>query len=160
MKHLIHAATLATALAASIVLTACGGGGGDADSDTPTDRLALGNSIVKLDATPYVNSMPTAIDLTAPNVPCLNLIVPVQVVSVEGPVPNGISVRAVRLRNGNEDVWRATVTDADRSRAAGTARGCPTSKTAPGTKVRVIAELETTAGARQLYTDATITETH
>ena len=159
MNPLIHAATLASALAASIVLAACGGGG-DADSDTPTDRLALGNSIVKLDATPYVNSMPTAIDLTAPNVPCLNLIVPVQVVSVEGPVPNGISVRAVRLRNGNEDVWRATVTDADRSRAAGTARGCPTSKTAPGTKVRVIAELETTAGARQLYTDATITETH
>lgn len=159
MKHLIHAATLTTALAASIVLTACGGSS-DADSDTPTDRLALGNSIVKLDATPYVNSMPTVIDLTSPTVPCQNLIVPVQVVSVEGPVPNGIAVRAVRLRNGNEDVWRATVAESDRRSAGGTARGCPTSKTAPGTTVRVIAELDTLAGARQLYTDATITEAH
>jgi hypothetical protein len=155
MKHLIHAA----AVAAALVLTACGGSS-DADSDTPTDRLQLGSSIVKLEATPYVNSMPTAIDLTAPSVPCLNLIVPVQVVSVEGPVPNGISVRAVRLRNGNEDVWRATVAEADRGRASGTARGCPTSKTAPGTTVRVIAELDTAAGARQLYTDALIAEAH
>ena len=159
MKHLIHAATLASAVAASIVLAACGGSS-DADSDTPTDRLALGNAIVKLDATPYVNSMPTAIDLTSPTVPCQNLIVPVQVVSVEGPMPSGISVRAVRLRNGNEDVWRATVAEADRRSAGGTARGCPTSKTAPGTTVRVIAELDTSAGPRQLYTDATITEAH
>ena len=42
MRHLLHAATCATALAASIVLMACGGGGSDADSDTPTDRLPLG----------------------------------------------------------------------------------------------------------------------
>jgi ABC-type glycerol-3-phosphate transport system substrate-binding protein len=153
MKHLIHAATAATALAASIVLSACGGGS-DADSDTPTERLPLGNSTLKLNAQPYRNEMPIA--YTPGSTACLNLIVPVQVVAVEGPVPSGITVRAVRLRNGNEDVWRATVAEADRGPASGTARGCPTSKTAPGMTVRVIAELDTAAGARQLYTDAKI----
>jgi hypothetical protein len=103
--------------------------------------------------------MPTVIDPAAPVPPCESLIVPVQVVPAEGPLPSGITVRAVRLRKGNEDLWRATVTDPNRSGpASGTARGCPTAKTAPGTAVRVIAELDTTAGARQLYTDATITE--
>ena len=154
MRHLLHAATCATALAASIVLMACGGGGSDADSDTPTDRLPLGSAVLKLNAQPYRNDMPIA--YTPGSTACLNLIVPVQVVAVEGLLPAGITVRAVRLRNGNEDVWRATVTEADRGTASGTARGCPTSKTAPGTTVRVVAELDTPAGARQLYTDARI----
>ena len=154
MKHLIHATTLATALAASAVLMACGGGG-DADSEAPpTDRLPLGSAVLKLNAQPYRNDMPIA--YTPGSTACMNLIVPVQVVAVEGLVPVGITVRAVRLRNGNEDVWRATVADADRGPASGTARGCPTSKTVPGMMVRVIAELDTAAGARQLYTDAKI----
>ena len=80
----------------------------------------------------------------------------VLVVGGDGRVPRGITVRGGRRRNGNEDVWRATVAEADRGPASGTARGCPTSKTAPGTTVRVIAELDTAAGARQLYTDAKI----
>ncbi len=160
MKKIFQLSTLFTALAASVVLVACGGGD-DADNDTPTDRLTLGSSVLTLNATPYINSMPMVIDPAAPVAPCESLIVPVQVMSVQGPLPGGITVRAVRLRKGNEDLWRATVTDPDRSGpATGTARGCPTSKTAPGTTVRVIAELDTAAGARQLYTDATITEVH
>lgn len=157
MKHLLHAATFATAMTASIVLMACGGGS-DADSDTPTDRLPLGSAVLKLNAQPYRNDMPIA--YTPGSTTCLNLIVPVQVVAVEGLLPSGITVRAVRLRNGNEEVWRATVAEADRGPASGTARGCPTSKTAPGTRVRVIAEIDTAAGARQLYTDATIESAH
>ena len=156
MKHLLHAATFATALAASVVLMACGGG--DADSDTPTDRLPLGSAVLKLQAQPYRDDMPIA--YTPGSTACLNMIVPVQVVAVEGLVPAGITVRAVRLRNGNEDVWRATVAEADRGPASGTARGCPTAHTAPGMTVRVIAELDTAAGARQLYTDAKIEQTN
>jgi hypothetical protein len=157
MKHLLHAATFATALAASVVLMACGGGD-DTGSDTPTDRLPLGSAVLKLNAQPYRDDMPIA--YTPGSTTCLNMIVPVEVVAVEGLVPAGITVRAVRLRNGDEDVWRATVAEADRGPASGTARGCPTSKTAPGMTVRVIAELDTAAGARQLYTDAKIGQTH
>jgi hypothetical protein len=157
MKHLIHAATFATALAASITLMACGGGS-DADSDAPTDRLPLGGAVLKLNAQPYRDDMPIA--YTPRSTACLNMIVPVQVVAVEGLVPAGITVRAVRLRNGSEEVWRATVEEADRGPASGTARGCPTSKTAPGMTVRVIAELDTAGGARQLYTDAKIEQTN
>jgi hypothetical protein len=157
MKHLIHAATFGTALAASVVLMACGGGS-DGDSDTPTDRLPLGSAVLKLNAQSYRDDMPIA--YTPGSTDCLNMIVPVQVVAVEGLVPAGISVRAVRLRNGSEEVWRATVAEADRGPASGTARGCPTSKTAPGMTVRVIAELDTAAGMRQLYTDAKIEQTN
>jgi len=157
MKHLIHAMTFASALAASIVLTACGGSG-DADSDTPTDRLPMGSALLKLNAQPYRDDMPIA--YTPGSTACLNMIVPVQVVAVEGLVPAGITVRAVRLRNGNEDVWRATVAEADRGPASGTARGCPTSKTAPGMTVRVIAEMDTAGGARQLFTDVKIEQTN
>jgi hypothetical protein len=156
MRHLLHAATFATAMAASVVLMACGGG--DTDSDTPTDRMPLGSAVLKLNAQPYRDDMPIA--YTPGSTACLNMIVSVQVVAVEGLLPTGITVRAVRLRNGNEDVWRATVAEADRGPASGTARGCPTSKTAPGMTVRVIAELDTAAGARQLYTDAKIEQTH
>jgi len=154
MKHLIHAATLATALAAAFVLAACGGGS-DADSEAPpTDRLPLGSAVLKLHAQPYRDDMPIAYTPGSPT--CLNLIVPVQVRTVEGLVPAGVTVRAVRLRNGDEDVWRAPVADADRGAASGTARGCPNAKTVPGMTVRVIAELDVPAGTRQLYTDAKI----
>jgi hypothetical protein len=158
MKELIRAATLATALAASVALMACGGGS-DADSEAPpSERLPLGSAVLKLNAQPYRDDMPIA--YTPGSTACLNLIVPVQMAAVEGLVPSGIVVRAVRLRKGNEDVWRALVADADRGFASGTARGCPTAATAPGTAVRVIAELDTPAGGRQLFTDAVIAQTN
>lgn len=154
MKYLVHAATIATALAASAVLMACGGS--DEDNEAPTDRLALGSALLKLNAQPYEDHMPTVVDMPGTSAGCQGLIVPVWVEAVEGTVPAGISVRAIRLRQGNEDVWRATVADSDRGAARGTARACSNAKTTPGTAVRVIAELDTPAGARQMYTDTTV----
>jgi hypothetical protein len=155
-----HRLMLIATLASAALLAACGGGS-DADPDQPNARVPLGGAVLALAAEPYRNSMPIVFTPGQP-MTCLNMVVPVHVHAVEGLLPAGLSLGSIGLRRGAEEVWRADATEqgyAD-GKLRGVARGCPTDKTAPGTAVRVVAELRHPGGTRLLYTDAVIGEAH
>ncbi|NRF68413.1 hypothetical protein HLB44_15570 [Aquincola sp. S2] len=159
MRHALRVFSLLAPLG----LAACGGGGNsEPEASGPTERLPLGaGQVAKLEAEPFINSMPGIFD---PKSPCQNFIVPVRLLMLEGTLPAGIAFGAVSLRSGPDEVWRAQAAASEQyvhqGGLHGVARACANARTPVGRTVRVVAEVISGGGTKQVYADAVIGEAH